>query len=217
MKTWWASASILALCVSPTLAQARDRGHDRRDDRHDGGGRHAVERRHDERGARAWNRESPRVDSRRDSRSQVRDSWRGSDRAPRRGWLSFRTRPLLHPDGYRYGYFHAHGYSFPRYFFDYESYPTPAAVRILVQPAEAEVYVDGSYAGIVDDFDGVFQRLRLTPGDHEITLRLDGYQTWSARIFATPASTVNLHHEMLPGPSGEFDAPGAYEEPEPNR
>jgi hypothetical protein len=41
-----------------------------------------------------------------------------------------------------------------------------AAIRIEVKPKQAEVYVDGYYAGIVDDFDGTFQRLRIEPGEH---------------------------------------------------
>ena len=35
---------------------------------------------------------------------------------------------------------------------------------IEVKPKEAEVYVDGYYAGIVDDFDGTFQRLQRDAG-----------------------------------------------------
>src|SRR5687768_16633999 len=34
-----------------------------------------------------------------------------------------------------------------------------AEVRVLVTPADAAVYVDGYYAGVVDDFDGILQRL----------------------------------------------------------
>ena len=34
---------------------------------------------------------------------------------------------------------------------------------MLVDPAEARVYVDGYYAGTVDDFDGLFQRLNVSP------------------------------------------------------
>jgi len=105
------------------------------------------------------------------------------------------------------------------------------SVRVLVDPSEARVYVDGYYAGTVDDFDGLFQRLDVSPGRHEITLRLDGYRTWSAEVYATPDSTLELHHEMIPGASGpEFgddrgpdgqpgidEGPGPYEQPEPER
>ena len=38
------------------------------------------------------------------------------------------------------------------------------AIRLKVKPREAQVYVDGYYAGNVDDFDGVFQRLHLGTG-----------------------------------------------------
>jgi hypothetical protein len=121
-----------------------------------------------------------------------------------------------------------HGYYYPRYYYEYGSYSTHASVRLLVEPSAAEVYVDGYYAGVVDDFDGIFQRLHLTPGTHEITLRLHGFQTWSAEVYAVPDRTVKLHHHMLPGASGpeygpEYDEyeqppvdgePGVYEDPD---
>ena len=47
-------------------------------------------------------------------------------------------------------------------------------VRIQGAPRNAEVYVDGSYVGIVDDFDGAFQRLELEPGAHSIEIRAPG-------------------------------------------
>jgi hypothetical protein len=34
--------------------------------------------------------------------------------------------------------------------------------------------VDGFYAGIVDDFNGVFQSLPLTPGGHTVVLYVEG-------------------------------------------
>ena len=100
---------------------------------------------------------------------------------------------------YRYGYFWSGGYYYPRYYYDYTTYPDRSALRVLVDPPETEVYVDGYYAGIADDFDGFFQRLYLRPGSHEITLRLNGFRTWSAEIYAGPDSTVKLHHDMVPG------------------
>ena len=52
-----------------------------------------------------------------------------------------------------------------------------AAIRLEVTPREAEVFVDGYAAGTVDDFDGTFQRLRLSPGVHEFTIFLNVYRT----------------------------------------
>src|SRR3954463_15414026 len=53
----------------------------------------------------------------------------------------------------------------------YPGYYVPrdlTALRLIVKPNDAKVYVDGYYAGIVDDFDGVFQRLHVPAGQHEV-------------------------------------------------
>ena len=74
MKTWWASASVLALCVSPVLAQARDR--DRGRDRRDDGGRATAESRHP-RPSRGWNRERSDRGGQRSQSSADRPAWTG--------------------------------------------------------------------------------------------------------------------------------------------
>jgi len=53
-------------------------------------------------------------------------------------------------------------YPFPPY--RYPNIHADASVRLDVSPRDAEVYVDGYYAGVVDDFDGILQRLRVEPG-----------------------------------------------------
>lgn len=82
-----------------------------------------------------------------------------------------------------------------------------AAVRLEVKPKEAEVYVDGFYAGIVDDYDGVFQRLRVAPGEHEITLYLDGYRTTTQKVYLTPDSTFKIKYNMERLAAGEQAEP----------
>ena len=39
-----------------------------------------------------------------------------------------------------------------------------SALRFQVTPENAEIFLDGYYVGTVDDFDGMFQRLRLLSG-----------------------------------------------------
>ncbi len=80
-------------------------------------------------------------------------------------------------------------------------------MRLEVKPKEAEVFVDGYYAGIVDDFDGVFQRLRVPPGEHEITLYLDGYRTTRQKVYLEPDNTFKIKYTM--------ERLGANEQPEP--
>ncbi|HXD21116.1 MAG TPA: PEGA domain-containing protein [Vicinamibacterales bacterium] len=50
--------------------------------------------------------------------------------------------------------------------------------RLLLEvvPADAEVYVDGVYAGHSEQFDGVSPHARLAPGGHRIEVRAEGYR-----------------------------------------
>ena len=93
----------------------------------------------------------------------------------------------------------------------YGAYPIggslPGDVRVLATPKQAEVYVDGFYAGVVDDFDGTFQRLHVTPGGHAITLHLEGYRTVTRNIWVTPDDTLKLQLSMDKLRPGEISAP----------
>ncbi len=98
-------------------------------------------------------------------------------------------------------------------------YGVTSDARLLVTPRETEVYVDGALAGIVDNFDGVFQSLRLAPGTHEITLYLEGYRRHAQRVYVAPGATLKLRHTMEPLPAGAPDdgRPDPPAPPEPPR
>ncbi len=51
-------------------------------------------------------------------------------------------------------------------YWHYPPYDLRAELRVECRDRAAAVYVDAFYAGIVDDFDGNFQRLPLPPGGH---------------------------------------------------
>ena len=90
-------------------------------------------------------------------------------------------------------------------------YPHDGAVslRLQVTPREASVYVDGYAAGVVDDYDGVFQRLRLVPGPHEIVIYHPGYRTLRQHIYYNPGSTHTIRQTL------DALAPGDAPEPQP--
>jgi hypothetical protein len=83
-------------------------------------------------------------------------------------------------------------------------------------PVETEVWVNGYYAGVVDDFDGIFQRLYLPAGQQEIELYLDGYEPYRQQLFLSPGGTTEISHQMQPLRAGERlpppDAPMALPE-----
>ncbi len=74
--------------------------------------------------------------------------------------------------------------------------------RFLVSPRNTEVYIDGALAGIVDQYDGVFQSLTVAPGTHKVSLYLDGHRRHDTNVYVAPASTLKLRHTMEPLPAG---------------
>lgn len=98
--------------------------------------------------------------------------------------------PFYDPFPYRYGGYSGYGYS--------QFYGPESSLRLQVSPRNTEVFVDGYYAGTVDDFDGVFQRLRLEPGEHDVTLYLPGHRTLTQQILLQPNRTFRVTHTMVP-------------------
>jgi hypothetical protein len=57
----------------------------------------------------------------------------------------------------------------------YGQYQTRGGLRLKVKPTNARVYVDGYYAGKVDQFDGSRQKLDIERGKHKIEISALGY------------------------------------------
>jgi hypothetical protein len=133
-----------------------------------------------------------------DNRSQgYRDRYNG-------GYRPYDHRSYAIPYGYRpHGY--RPGWSFNLYFGrPYGYYGEGAAygyyamapgfvygsVRIVDAPPDAQVFVDGYYAGVVDDYDGVFQHLNLVPGPHRIEIQLADYAPIGVDVFVQAGQTI---------------------------
>ncbi len=101
-------------------------------------------------------------------------------------------------DPYYYGGYYGGGYYGGGYYGGGGYYYPTGELRIDVKPREAEVYVDGYYAGRVDDFDGVFQSLKLEEGSHSIRVIAPGLAPleFSVRIFAGQKTTYR--GDMVP-------------------
>ena len=103
------------------------------------------------------------------------------------------------------GYFGYPDYQYPVY--GPGRYDMSGAVRVQVSPREAEVFVDGYFAGNVDDFDGMFQRLNIEPGEHEVEIHLDGFRPFRRRFYLQPGKSFNIKHTMERLAPGEAAAP----------
>ena len=116
-----------------------------------------------------------------------------------------------HRYGHGFGHGYGHGYgSYSPYGFPYR--PNYGSVRIEVEPKElrdaAQVFVDGAHVGTVDDFDGFFQRLRLSPGQYEVEIQLDGYRTFRRQIFVSPGRTYRIRDRIEPDAAAELEGFG---------
>ncbi len=63
-------------------------------------------------------------------------------------------------------------------------------LRLDVSPRHAQVFVDGYYAGVVDEFDGAFQALKLSSGGYRIDISAPGYETLTFDVRINPGQDV---------------------------
>jgi hypothetical protein len=125
-------------------------------------------------------------------------------------------RPYYFDPFYRpYYYSPFYWYPYSQIGYGYGRFDGGASLRIQVMPRDTEVYIDNYYAGTVDDFDGMFQRLHIEPGAHDVTLYRDGYRTVRQRIYLQPTGTFRLRYNMVPLGPGETPDPRPAEPPPP--
>jgi hypothetical protein len=122
---------------------------------------------------------------------------------------------LVVPDGYYGGYYDPWWYGagyvgdyggyYDPWYGGYPSYPQTGGyssylddgkLRLKIKPRDAEVYVDGYFVGVVDDFDGIFQRLHLDTGTHRIEVRAAGYESLEIDVRIAPEHTTTYQGEL---------------------
>jgi hypothetical protein len=108
-----------------------------------------------------------------------------------------------------YWYYPPYGYG---YWNDYGS--GGASLKVQVEPKTAEVYVDGHLAGIVDQFDGMFQSLSVEPGGHEITVYQDGYRGLRQELYLSAGSTYRIKGALEKLAAGDPSEPRPTVAPE---
>ena len=112
--------------------------------------------------------------------------------------------------GFSVGFGFGYGYGYPAYgypAYGYPGYPYPAygypyrpygGVRIDVPQRDAEVYLDGYFAGSVDNYDGTFQQLNIEPGAHKLEIRAPGFSTVSFDVNVEPGRTITYRTSLRP-------------------
>jgi hypothetical protein len=105
--------------------------------------------------------------------------------------------------GVGYGPFYAGGVYSPYPYAPYAYGPgygyygsAVGSLRIQVKPKDAEVYVNGYYAGHVDDFDGAFQALDLQAGSYRIEVRAPGFEPLEFNVQIQPGHKTTYQGDL---------------------
>ena len=115
--------------------------------------------------------------------------------------------------GLGYFFYNPYGWSYGSYAAAYGGYgdygyggggggsysPQPTgSIRLKVKPNSASVYVDGYYAGRVDDFDGAFQKLAIALGVHKIEISAPGYRPLIVEVNIRDWDTMTYEGRLEP-------------------
>jgi hypothetical protein len=72
-------------------------------------------------------------------------------------------------------------------------------VQLALEPRRAQVFVDGMYAGLVDDFAGYYRHLPLPAGNHRIEVFAPGYQPLIFDVTVVPDRTITYRQSLVSG------------------
>jgi hypothetical protein len=106
-------------------------------------------------------------------------------------------RPYVYRPSIGIGVYYGSGGSYP-YGYTPRGYYDPVVgrpyggLRISGFSQIAQVFADGYYVGIVNDFDGVFQHLNLEAGPHQIEIREPGLQPIAFDVMVQAGRTITF-------------------------
>ena len=97
-----------------------------------------------------------------------------------------------YPQSYYPGYYGSYSGYYDSFFYDV------GELRLIVSPRSADVYVDGYFAGRVDDYDGIFQALKLEAGAHHIQIVAQGYSPLDFDVRIEPDRKITYRGTLRP-------------------
>lgn len=102
-----------------------------------------------------------------------------------------------------YGYPYYWGRAWPPYYGYTTSYGSAAsgmgALDCDINPEDTQIYVDGKYVGICDDYDGFPEYLWLEKGTYDIVFFRPGFQTIARQYTVYPGLVTDVEDRMTPG------------------
>lgn len=75
----------------------------------------------------------------------------------------------------------------------------PGLIKLKVTPERAAVFVDGAFAGTVNQFNGVGREMEIAPGEHHIKIDLAGYKPFETDVTVATKQKVMIKTDLQPG------------------
>ncbi|MGD1090720.1 MAG: PEGA domain-containing protein [Bryobacteraceae bacterium] len=80
----------------------------------------------------------------------------------------------------------------PGYVGPYYAYPNSGEVKLDTKVKDAQVFINGSYAGTTHEN----KTMRLRPGSYNIEIREGGQTPFAQKIYVAAGKTLHLHPEL---------------------
>lgn len=76
---------------------------------------------------------------------------------------------------------------------------SPAQIKLNVTPERAAVFVDGAFAGTVNQFRGVGRAMLVAPGNHHIKIDLAGYRPFETDVTLLARQKITIKADLVEG------------------
>ncbi len=78
------------------------------------------------------------------------------------------------------------------YYGSYYAYPNTGEVKLETKVKDAEVFINGAFAGMTKDN----KHMHLRPGNYDIEIRQGGQTAFAQKVYVTAGKTVKLYPEL---------------------
>jgi hypothetical protein len=78
-------------------------------------------------------------------------------------------------------------------------------IKLEVTPERAAVFVDGHFAGTINQFRGAGRAMLVAPGKHHIKIDLVGYQTFETDVTLLAKQKITVKTDLAPGTVQQAD------------
>ncbi len=92
--------------------------------------------------------------------------------------------------GFGWGWYSPYWGPYPYGYYDYA--PMTGAVKFDTNIKDAEVYIDGAYAGTV----GKLKTMNLRPGSYDIEVRAPGRTQFDKKVYVAAGKTLHLNPDL---------------------